>query len=91
MAADELTALIQRAKEQWVSMSPKERRQMLDAQRESYVISEVGFGSDADEAEYMEARRSGDALRIAECERRAEERMERARKIIEAQGEEGTW
>lgn len=75
--------LVSETKQRISEMTPEQREAMLKAQRESYVVAEMGFGSDKDEAEYRDAVLSGDADRIAACERAAQERMNLARALME--------
>ena len=55
-----LAALIAASVARYKAMTQEERRAHDLAQKESFVRAEVGFGSDADEAAYRDAYRSGD-------------------------------
>lgn len=48
-----LAKLIEEANARVAAMSPEERAAMWQAQKESWVRGEMGFGSDADEAEWV--------------------------------------
>lgn len=51
------------------------------AQRASFVLAEVGFGTDADELAYRRAVEHGDGAEIARLDAEAEARMERVRRM----------
>ena len=65
------------------TMTPAERKAMLAEQARGYAIAEAGMGSDAQEAEYAAALRSGDAAAIARCEAAAQARMDFARRVCD--------
>lgn len=60
-------------------MTPEE----MAVQRRDYVISEMGWGSDKDEAAYSAALASGDKEALRQLEVEAEERMARAEKLYD--------
>lgn len=80
---DGISCLLAEAKARVDAMSPEERAAMLARQRESFVRAEIGFGSDADEAEYRAALESGDPAEIDRVKRKEEARLEAYDKIKE--------
>ena len=78
----DLEQLLRAAADQWRAMSPEARRAMLAEQAASYARGEAAFGSDEDEREWREAHRSGDARRIAECERKERQRVAALNEIL---------
>lgn len=83
--ANDLNTLLARARDRWNSMSPREKEQMLASQCRSYVIAEVGFGSDRDEADYAAAVAAGDRNEIQRLRAEAEKRMAVARRLMAAE------
>lgn len=83
---DDLNNLIVQAKTTWDAMSPAEQQRMLAVQRRSFVLAEAGMGSDADEAAYRAAWRRGDEFEMARLDHEAKDRIEAARRIIDAEG-----
>lgn len=65
---------------------PPATPEQIAAQRRSWVVGEMGMGSDADEAEYASACAAGDAEWIARCDAKAQARMVRARQILKDMG-----
>lgn len=72
---DRLADLIEKARARQAAMTPEQRAEEAEAQRRSYCRAEAAFGSDADEAEFAAAIRSGDAGRIAEAKRKEAARL----------------
>lgn len=69
--------LLKRAFAHVAAMTPEERSAMYEAQRESWCRAELGFGTDADEAEYRAALARGDEETMIRLEREARERIAR--------------
>lgn len=80
----ELTELLARARATVDAMTPDQRAEMYRQQRESWVVGEAGFGSDADEAAYRAAVQAGHAGAIAKLNEEAEERT---REILNEMGD----
>jgi len=72
-----LSELIRLSVEAVKCMSPKDRLDMLEEQKRSWVRGEMGIGSDADEAEYRRALRENDKLALAVLDGEAQKRMRR--------------
>lgn len=73
--------LIAESKARVDAMSPEERAAMLARQRESFSRAEMGFGSDADRAEYRAALESGDPAEIDRVKQKEAARLEAYDKI----------
>lgn len=78
----ELAELLLKAREAWDAMSPEQRQKALERQRESYVVAEMGMGSDADEQAYRAALANGDTSEIERLDAAAAERMRLAREML---------
>lgn len=78
--------LIRQSVARVAAMTPLERAEMLRAQRESMVVGEAGFGSDADEAEYRAALAADDKPTLARLDQEAKIRMDNARKFLRETG-----
>lgn len=70
-----LEELLEYAKNYWNEMAPEEQKEMLKAQRQSFVRAEMGFGSDADEAAYRKALEEEDDEALERLNEEANERM----------------
>ena len=55
----------------------------IEAQRRSYVIAEIGMGSDSDEAAYRAAHARGDAAEMARLDDEAAKRVAAAKAILD--------
>lgn len=85
-APDELTSLIARAMAAYATMTPGQKAEMHRQQRRSYVIAEMGFGSDDDEAAYRTAFCSNDTAALARLDMEARERMRNAEAFLDQIG-----
>lgn len=79
----DLPNLLRAAAERFAAMSPAERERMFQAQRRSYVLGEIGMGSDKDEAAYRTALEAGDHATLVRLTAEAEARMGRAKTILD--------
>ena len=68
---------IDEARARTAAMTPAERRAMTKAQALTFARAEVGFGTDAAEAEYREAVRTGDTKTQARLDAEATARLAR--------------
>lgn len=59
---EELRELIAKAKARWDAMTTEQRVAEMEAQKASWIRAELGFGSDADEAEYRRRMEDGEPL-----------------------------
>lgn len=72
---DDLSQAIRDAAARYAAMSPAERHAMIRAQAASFARAEAGFGSDADEAAWREAHRTGDTKTLKRLEAEAAARV----------------
>jgi hypothetical protein len=87
---DELTTALREAVKRYDAMTPEAKRDMARQQCEGWGRAEAGFGSDADEAEYAAALRSGDPEAIALVKQKEAERVARYDAIVAEQNGDGT-
>lgn len=62
--SERLAELVRKAKAHVDAMTPAQRRAMREIQKRSWVRSEIGMGSDKDEADYAAAYRAGDQVTL---------------------------
>lgn len=83
-----LTDLMARARAAWEALTPEQRAEEIRRQRRSYVIAEMGMGSDQDEFDYRAALASEDHDTIKRLDAEGVARMERAEQSLK---ESGLW
>lgn len=81
-----LDRLLAQSKEAVAAMTPEQREAMFRAQRRSYVIGEIGMGSDGDEIAYRAAVAAGDQETVKRIDAEAAERMARAERTMQEMG-----
>lgn len=79
----DLISLLHEAQARYEAMTPEQRAAMHKAQRRSYVIGEMGMGSDEDEAAFRAALEANDHPALARLSAEAEARMEQAREVLD--------
>lgn len=82
-APKDIDDLIRKANARVAAMTATEYAEMIRLQRRSYVLGEIGMGSDKDEAAYRAALDAGDHPTLARLKAEAEARMEQARAILD--------
>jgi hypothetical protein len=73
----DLDRLLKESVEAVKAMTPRQRRDMIRAQRRSWARGEVGIGADADEAAYAKALREKDWDTISRLEAESAARVEK--------------
>lgn len=74
----DLDELVKRSREAWAAMTPEQQASVRREQRRGYVVSEAGWGSDADEQAYRAAYRAGDTDDLARLQAASMQRMKDA-------------
>jgi hypothetical protein len=84
--AVDLQELMRKAHAAFDALTPEQQAAQRRAQRRSYVIAEMGLGSDADQAAYAAAHHAGDWDTVARLQREAESRRCRAAEMYDRMG-----
>ncbi len=74
----DLDDLVRRSIENWNALTPEQQASARREQRRAYVVSEAGWGSDAQEQAYRAAYRSGDTETLARLQAESMQRMKDA-------------
>lgn len=74
----DIDELVRRAQHAWAALTPEQQAAMRREQRRGYVVSEAGWGIDAQEQAYRAAYRSGDTETLARLQAESMQRMKDA-------------